>query len=295
MWAAAIHLHYQGCLVQVGNGIELEAVGFQFEPYRWRPCGVTWDFVPNSRGNKAAANLRPIITFGARGNGHEYLLLSRSRPIYRALGVKFFLCGRATEKAISRTFYANDTAARPVARCGSLAIRRSLHLKRRRSVTVPMAAAILSLHSQCDSEAASLSEWLRIAQAHSGSNGTQPEAGPHWQHWQPQARSAAARLSRVPPTAGLSDCVSHRDSHDRHTVTDSDRLLSWSLPRRLGSELAQVDKRRMQLPSFLSTPVLIKLTWVTLFKLSAWEPEPTVTLVSRLWLLVERSPAQDSR
>ena len=33
----------KGCLVQVGNGIELEAVGFQFEPYRWRPCGVTWD------------------------------------------------------------------------------------------------------------------------------------------------------------------------------------------------------------------------------------------------------------
>ena len=29
--------------VQVGNGIELEAVGLQFEPYRWRPCGVTWD------------------------------------------------------------------------------------------------------------------------------------------------------------------------------------------------------------------------------------------------------------
>ena len=32
-----------GCLVQVGNGIELEAVGLLFEPYRWRPCGVTWD------------------------------------------------------------------------------------------------------------------------------------------------------------------------------------------------------------------------------------------------------------
>ena len=30
-------------LVQVGNGIELEAVGFQFEPYLWRLCGVTWD------------------------------------------------------------------------------------------------------------------------------------------------------------------------------------------------------------------------------------------------------------
>ena len=26
-----------------GTGIELEAVGLQFEPYRWGPCGVTWD------------------------------------------------------------------------------------------------------------------------------------------------------------------------------------------------------------------------------------------------------------
>ena len=40
--AAAI-LRPKGYLVQVGNGIELEAVGFQFEPYRWRPCGVTWN------------------------------------------------------------------------------------------------------------------------------------------------------------------------------------------------------------------------------------------------------------
>ena len=38
----SIHIN-KGCLVQVGNGIELEAVGFRFEPYRWRPCGVTWD------------------------------------------------------------------------------------------------------------------------------------------------------------------------------------------------------------------------------------------------------------
>ena len=30
-------------LVQVGNGIDLEAVGLQFEPYQWLPCGVTWD------------------------------------------------------------------------------------------------------------------------------------------------------------------------------------------------------------------------------------------------------------
>ena len=32
-----------GCLVQVGNGIELEAFGLQFKPYLWCPCGVTWD------------------------------------------------------------------------------------------------------------------------------------------------------------------------------------------------------------------------------------------------------------
>ena len=34
---------FEGCLVQVGNGIELEAVGLQFKPYLWRFCGVTWD------------------------------------------------------------------------------------------------------------------------------------------------------------------------------------------------------------------------------------------------------------
>ena len=45
----------QGCLVQVGNGIELEAVGLQFESYRWRPCGVTWD---------SCANLRPTYGHG---------------------------------------------------------------------------------------------------------------------------------------------------------------------------------------------------------------------------------------
>ena len=31
---------------QVGHGIELDTVGDQFEPYLWRPCGVTWDFGP---------------------------------------------------------------------------------------------------------------------------------------------------------------------------------------------------------------------------------------------------------
>ena len=32
-----------GCFVQVGNCIELEAIGLQFKPYLWHPCGVTWD------------------------------------------------------------------------------------------------------------------------------------------------------------------------------------------------------------------------------------------------------------
>ena len=35
-----------GCLVQCGNGIELDTVGRQFEPYLLHPCGVTGDFVP---------------------------------------------------------------------------------------------------------------------------------------------------------------------------------------------------------------------------------------------------------
>ena len=37
------YFKFKGCLVQVGNGTELEAVGLQFEPYLWHPCGVTWD------------------------------------------------------------------------------------------------------------------------------------------------------------------------------------------------------------------------------------------------------------
>ena len=35
--------HSIGTSVQVGNGIELEGVGLQLEPYRWRLCGVTSD------------------------------------------------------------------------------------------------------------------------------------------------------------------------------------------------------------------------------------------------------------
>ena len=35
-----------GCLVQVGNGIELDTVGRQFKPYLWHPFGVTWDVAP---------------------------------------------------------------------------------------------------------------------------------------------------------------------------------------------------------------------------------------------------------
>ena len=39
-------LHMYGCLVQVGNGIELDTVSFRFEPYRWPPCGVNLDIAP---------------------------------------------------------------------------------------------------------------------------------------------------------------------------------------------------------------------------------------------------------
>ena len=46
-----------GCLVQVGNGIDLEAVGLQFAPYLWCDLG----FIPNSRGKKSAANPRPSV------------------------------------------------------------------------------------------------------------------------------------------------------------------------------------------------------------------------------------------
>ena len=35
-----------GCLVLVGNDRELDAVGRQFKPYRWRPCCVTCDAAP---------------------------------------------------------------------------------------------------------------------------------------------------------------------------------------------------------------------------------------------------------
>ena len=46
-------------LVQVGNGIELEAVGLQVRTLPVAPLWCDLGFVSNSRGNKAAANLRP--------------------------------------------------------------------------------------------------------------------------------------------------------------------------------------------------------------------------------------------
>ena len=45
--SATFCISLAGCLVQVGNGIELDTVGCQFEAYRWRPSGVTWDSVPD--------------------------------------------------------------------------------------------------------------------------------------------------------------------------------------------------------------------------------------------------------
>ena len=50
-------------LVQFGNGIELEAVGFQLEPYLWRPCGVTWE----SSRTVVVIKLRQTSTLTASG------------------------------------------------------------------------------------------------------------------------------------------------------------------------------------------------------------------------------------
>ena len=44
--AHLLYTAYKEYTAQVGNGIELDTVGRQFEPYLWRPCGVTWDVVP---------------------------------------------------------------------------------------------------------------------------------------------------------------------------------------------------------------------------------------------------------
>ena len=71
--------------------------------------------------------LGSIVAFGARGTGHEYLLLSRSwyeQTIYRALGVKLFLCGHGKGR---RDRYQQNILrncplvreARPVAKRGS--------------------------------------------------------------------------------------------------------------------------------------------------------------------------------
>ena len=37
---------FRHIMIQVCNGIDLDTVGLQFEPYRWRRCGVTWDVIP---------------------------------------------------------------------------------------------------------------------------------------------------------------------------------------------------------------------------------------------------------
>ena len=50
--------------IQVGNGVELDTVGRQFETYRWRPRGVTWDLFPNS-----LMKLRRTSAFFSWGQG----------------------------------------------------------------------------------------------------------------------------------------------------------------------------------------------------------------------------------
>ena len=67
-YVAQEELILKGCLVQVGNGIELEAVGLQFEPYRWRPCGVTWD------SSRTVVVIKLLRTSALRNSLMEYSL-----------------------------------------------------------------------------------------------------------------------------------------------------------------------------------------------------------------------------
>ena len=64
-------IHRRTCVVAASNAQWHPLQRLKFESYQWRPCGVTWDFVPNSRGNKAAANLRPKF----RRTLHEICLI----------------------------------------------------------------------------------------------------------------------------------------------------------------------------------------------------------------------------
>ena len=70
----------EGCLV---------AVGLKFEPYRWRPCGVTWDSSRKVRGSKAAANLR------ARGQNQ--------RPSSWGSSPALLVVGRAQKHGVSES------------------------------------------------------------------------------------------------------------------------------------------------------------------------------------------------
>ena len=56
------------------NGIELEAVGLQFEPYRWRPCGVTWD----SSRTVVVIKLRRTSALLLSGNSQQNLCNGQS-------------------------------------------------------------------------------------------------------------------------------------------------------------------------------------------------------------------------
>ena len=73
-----------GCLVQVGNGIELEAVGLQFEPYRLRPCGVTWESSPTV----VVIKLRETSALKTNADCNGGMRLgSRQRPFWRVYGL----------------------------------------------------------------------------------------------------------------------------------------------------------------------------------------------------------------
>ena len=104
----------KGCLVQVGNGIELQAVGFQFEPYRWRPCGVTWD----SSRTVVVIKLRRTSALRSRIETR----MGARMPATRLSGAQ-----RNAAHANSRLRAAPQPASRPSRRTGNGGTRRRRH------------------------------------------------------------------------------------------------------------------------------------------------------------------------
>ena len=69
----------------------LEAVGFQFEPYWWRPCGVTWDLSRTVVVIKLRRTSALYLYHRSHAMYHQELLrLSQALTWFAALTLAFF-------------------------------------------------------------------------------------------------------------------------------------------------------------------------------------------------------------